>query len=497
MPRPFPISFCFLLLLAPACGQKSHDHGVPEKLGAVSFPVSCAPAVQQQFNRGVALLHSFAYSAALEAFRQLATADPTCAMAHWGVAMTYYHQLWDPPLPPQTIPEAQHEILLAQNCQVCSPRERQFVAALEIILRNPETIAFATRAKSYEGAMRELAARNPGDVESQIFYALALLTNVDPADMAHTPQKQALLVLEPLYRQYPQHPGIAHYMIHACDNAELASRGLPTARAYSHIAPSAPHALHMPSHIFTRLGLWDDSIASNLVARQAAQHQGDIGEELHAMDYLVYAYLQTGRFDEARKIIRQLNGMTGLDWSDFKIAYAATAIPIRFAVEQGQWASAANISPPRLAPLQVVALAVWARALGLARSGRPREAQTEAEKLQHLHEQLLGEQQAYWAVQTEILRNEALAWVAEASGDPQRAESLLRACANQEDAVEKLPVTPGPVLPAREQLGTLLLEQRQPSRALKEFRIAIANAPGRRGAVEGQSRSASAGSGGE
>lgn len=490
MPRPLPIALC-MALLSCAFAQENHDHGVPERLGTVWFPVSCAPAIQQQFNRGVALLHSFAYSAALGAFQQVAAADPTCAMAHWGAAMTYFHQQWDPPLSPETIPLAQHEIQLAQNCPACSPRERQFISALGLIFEDARTIPYITRAQNYEGAMRRLAAGNPDDPESQVFYALALLANVDPADKTHARQKEALARLAPLQRHYRQHPGIAHYTIHACDNEELASRGLAAARAYAHIAPSAPHALHMPSHIFTRLGLWDDSIASNLAARRAAHQQGDIGEELHAMDYLVYAYLQTGRHHEARQIIEQLDQMRDLDRSNFKVAYAATAMPIRFAVERGQWAEAANISPPEGAPLHVVALAVWARGLGLARNGNPArdnrlvQAQTETDKLQYLQNQLHDEGLDYWAIQTGILKREVLGWIAQSKGDSHLATTWLSACADDEDAMEKLPVTPGPILPAREQLGSLLLEQDQPALALKEFRTALANAPGRRGAIEG------------
>jgi len=252
----------------------------------------------------------------------------------------------------------------------------------------------------------------------------------------------------------------------------------------------------MPSHIFTRLGLWDDSIASNLAAREAAHRQGDIGEELHAMDYLVYAYLQAGRYDEASAVIQQLGSMPGLDRSNFKVGYAATAMPIRFAVERERWTDAANISSPQGAPPHVAALAVWASGLGLARTGKPHEAKAEAEQLEHLQQELVDLHETYWSVQTEILRNEVLAWIAETDGDAHGAAAMLRACADQEDDMEKLPVTPGPILPAREQLGWLLLEQHEPAMALKEFRIAIANAPGRRGAMHGESLALAAASDG-
>src|ERR1035438_9456986 len=362
-----------IVLLIPSfslAAQEAHDHNAPEKLGKVSFPITCMPAVQQQFDRGVALLHSFAYTAAENVFQGVAEQDPRCAMAHWGIAMTHFHQLWDPPILPATIPIAQKEIQRAQEIGTGSERERQFINALALIYQDAATVPYRTRALNYEHAMSSLAAKNLKDIEAQVFYALALLANEFPTDQTHAKQKQAADLLEPLYRAYPQHPGIPHYLIHAYDNAELAPRGLPAARAYSKIAPSAPHALHMPSHIFTRLGLWQDSISSNLAAREAAHQQSDTGEELHAMDYLVYAYLQSGRDADAGQVIQQLKNMPQLITGSFKIGYAATAIPVRYAVERNQWAEAASILPPAAAPPHVVAIAVWARGVGLARSGR-------------------------------------------------------------------------------------------------------------------------------
>jgi len=485
------ILFALLCILPSLAAQEAHDHGVPEKLGKVSFPTSCAPAVQEQFDRGVALLHSFAYTAAQNAFRGVVELDPKCAMAHWGIAMSYFHQLWEPPIGPAIISTAQKEIQQAQQIGAGTERERQFIHALSLIYQDADTIPYRTRTLNYENAMSDLAAHNSKDVESQVFYALALLANASPADKTHARQKKAADLLEPLDRAYPQHPGIPHYLIHACDNAELAQRGLPAARAYSQIAPSAPHALHMPSHIFTRLGLWDDSIASNLAARDASHKQGDTGEELHAMDYLVYAYLQSGREQEAGQVVLQLNDMTRLKAGEFKIGYASTAMPIRYAVERGKWADAAVIVPPAEAPPQVVAIAVWARGLGLARTGHAVEVRAEAERLRQIEEQLRSSGNEYWATQTGILKGEVMAWANQADGKSGEAVALLRAAADQEDAVEKLPVTPGPILPAREQLGWLLIEQNRPDLALKEFQTALVNAPGRRGAIQGAARASS------
>jgi len=479
-----------ILFIVPVSldGQEGHSHSPPERLGEVSFPISCLPAVQQQFNRGVALLHSFAYAAAENAFQSVAERDSRCAMAHWGLAMTHFHQLWDPPLSPPGIATAQGEIHKAQTIGAGSDRERGFVKALSLIYQGAGTIPYRTRALNYERAMSALAAENRNDAEAKVFYALALLANASPADKLHTNQKKAADLLEPLYRAYPQHPGIPHYLIHAYDNAELAPRGLQAARAYSKIAPSAPHALHMPSHIFTRLGLWEDSIASNLAARDAAHQQGDTGEELHAMDYLVYAYLQAGRDPDAAQVIQQLANMPKLNLDEFKTAYSSTAIPVRYAVERKQWTDAADIVPPAGAPPHVVAIAVWARALGLARGGRAEQADEAAGQLKQIEAQLRAAANDYWATQVGIQLGEVMAWSAQARGNPERAVALMREAADREDGVEKLPVTPGPIVPAREQLGDLLLEQNRPGPALKEFELALANAPGRRGALQGAAR---------
>ena len=292
---------------------EQHEHPVPEKLGRVTFATSCTPAVQQQFERAVALLHSFAYSAAEQAFRDVIKADPRCAMAHWGVAMTYFHQLWEPYLAEADVARGRSELEQAKGMSV-SGRERGFIDALNIIYTKADSVPYHDRANEYTQAMQKLAEANPGDVECQVFYALALvgMGMGSPTDATHEKEKKAVSVLEPLFEKYPEHPGIPHYLIHACDNAAMATRGVAAARVYSQIAPSAPHALHMPSHIYTRLGMWDQSIASNLAARKAAHAQGDTGEELHAMDYLTYAYLQLGRESEAGTVVEDLSAMPAL-----------------------------------------------------------------------------------------------------------------------------------------------------------------------------------------
>ena len=480
------VLFLGFLLPAILAVQDEHDHPAPEKLGTVSFPTSCQPRTQQEFNRAVALLHSFVYKVAEEAFERVAVEDPQCAIAHWGIAMTHYHQLWEPMLPAAEIAAAQKEIAQAALLQKASERERGFIRALSLVFEDASTVPYSTRALNYEMAMRSLAAANPKDVETQVFYALALISNASPLDKKHQKQKLAADLLEPLWREFPDHPGIPHYLIHACDSQEMASRGLAAARTYANIAPSAPHALHMPSHIFTRLGLWDDSIASNLAARSAAKRQGDTGEELHAMDYLVYAYLQRGRDQEAAQVIQQLRAMHNLGVGDFKSGYAATAMPIRYIVERHQWNDAEKIvNPLDSAQPQVVAIAVWARGLGAARNGHAPQAQKEFETLRRIEEQLRTSGDNYWATQVNIMKREVLAWSDQAEKKTDEGAAILRSAADEEDGIEKLPVTPGPIIPAREQLGELLLQQGDFVSAAKAFEIALANAPGRRGALLG------------
>lgn len=487
--RTFPPIIGFIVACQLLVAQESHVHSAPAKLGEVSFQTSCKPALKTEFNRAVALLHSFAYSEAEKTFSGVAQQDPSCAMAHWGIAMTHFHQLWQPPVPPGTGAAAQAQIQQAQRMGASTDREREFIQAVGLIFQDEATVPYATRAVNYERAMAEVAAGNRNDVEAQVFYALALLANASPSDKTHARQKQAADILEPLYAAHPQHPGIAHYLIHACDNAELARRGVPIARAYSKIAPSVPHALHMPSHIFTRLGMWEDSIASNDAARDAAKRADDTGEELHAMDYLVYAYLQLGREAEAAQVIQQLKSMPNLNNADFKASYSATAMPVRYMLERGDWANAAGVGALAGAPPHVTAISVWAQGLGLARSGQANESK-QIDELQKLEEQLKNSGNSYWATQVRVQKREVMAWSAQANNKPDEAVALMRQAADEEDSLEKLPVTPGPIIPAREQLGDLLLQQSQWSAAAKEFQTAAANAPGRRGANEGAAEAA-------
>jgi hypothetical protein len=476
----FGLAFLVLPILA-----QQHDHPVPEKLGQVVFATSCTVAAQPQFNRAVALLHSFAYSESEKTFREVLAADPSCAMAHWGIAMTYFHQLWEPPVDETRYAKGAAELAQITADSKRSERESDFIDALSAVYSNGDSQPLRKRMLTYEVRMAEVAKANPKDAEAQVLYALALLSTAPPSDKTHSNQKKAVAILEPLYAVNPQHPGIAHYLIHACDNSEMAQQGLQAALDYSKIAPSAPHALHMPSHIFTRLGMWNDSVESNKAARQAAQEHGDIGEELHAMDYLTYAYLQLGRNEDAASVVADLQQMQGLQGANFKVGYAATAMPVRLAIEQEKWQEAAALKPAAAAPAEVSAVAVWARAISAARLGRAEDATAELAKLREAESKLRTAGSDYWADQVSIQATEAEAWIGQAKGDGSSARKLMTSAADFEDSMEKLPLTPGPIVPAREQLGELLLLMKQPGEALQQFEAALQQAPGRRGALLG------------
>ncbi|HKF25430.1 MAG TPA: hypothetical protein VKB24_05625 [Candidatus Acidoferrum sp.] len=472
-----------VLAATGTAGGQEHRHPAPETLGKVSFPTSCSPPAAEPFERGVALLHSFAYEAAERQFAGVLRTDPNCAMAHWGVAMSYVHQMWEPRIRSVDLARGAQEIALARQIRV-SDREAGFIEALGEFYRHSATTP-DERGQAYAEAMKRLAARQTGDSEAQVFYALALLSAAPSSDPSRSDHKAAAQILEPLFQKYPDHPGVAHYLIHACDNPEMAGRGLPAARAYAQIAPAAPHALHMPSHIFTLLGLWQDSIRSNQDARRAAHQQGDTGEELHAMDYLEYAYLQAGDYRAAAVLLEELNAMSKLPLGDLKVGYAATAMPVRYGVERRDWTRSAALPVYEESLPQVAAMALWGRAVGQARGGNPAAAEEQAARLALCLERLRAANDAYWSAQVEIQIAEANAWIAHAKRREEEAIAALRLAAAREDDLEKRPVTPGAIVPAREQLGELLLELGRPDEALTQFEATLKNAPGRRGALAG------------
>ena len=496
-----------LLTASSVClADAGHEHkeGDPTKLGKVHFPISCGAASQKKFDVGLATLHSFWYARAEKTFSDLAAADPKCAMAQWGVAMSHFHQIWEVP-PPDDLKAGVTAIAAARAAGAKTQRERDYVEALGAYYDKSDTLDHVTRFLAYEKAMGELAAKYPKDPEASIFYALALngvANNGLPPDKTYARQKKAGAILEPIFKEMPEHPGLAHYIIHSYDYPPLAAQALDAARRYAKIAPDSPHALHMPSHIFTRLGLWEDSIASNLASAEAARRDmqktmpGAFSfDELHAMDYLAYAYLQTGRDVEARAILDEAAKAEKFDKQNFAAAYALTAIPARLALERRDWkaASAIELRPADFAWSKfpwTESTVVFARALGFARSGNTASARTEIARLEKLHDSLREAKNGYWADQVEILRRESAGWLARAEKKDSEALDLMRSAAALEDTVDKHPVTPGPILPAREQLGDLLLELDKPAEALAEYRADLAASPNRLNGVYGAGRAA-------
>ena len=467
-----------------------HHHAKPEKLGSVTFPTSCAPQSQAPFSRAVALLHSFWYDEAEKAFNAVAHADPSCAMAQWGVAMSLYHPLWAPPTPAE-IGRGQAAVAKAVAGNAKTEREKAYIAAIAAFFADAGTVDHRTRAVAYEKAMEAVYRANPDDREAAIFYSLALLGTAPPTDKTYANQKKAGEILNVVLPKQPDHPGVAHYLIHSFDYPALASLALPAARSYSKIAESSPHALHMPSHIFVRLGLWDDAIRSNEDSAAAARaHEAKNGpgtgakDELHALDYLAYAFLQEGRDAKAKAIVDRMRAVEKTPDQTFQAAYAVAAVPARYALERGAWAEAAalEVTPAWIAwdkfPY-AEALTQHARAMGAARSGDVPRAKEAVARLGALREAAIAAKIAYWPDQIEIQRREGAAWVAFAEGRKDEAEALMKSAVELEASTDKHPVTPGAVRPASEQYGDLLMEIGRPADALAQYDASLQEAPNR------------------
>ena len=483
-----------LALAAPGVAQDhkdhQHQHALPEKLGTITFPISCAPASQAPFARAVALLHSFWYDEAEKAFAAVAASDPACAMAHWGVAMSLYHPLWAAPTPAE-IARGRAAADKAVAAGAPTDREKAYVAAIASFYKDAETVDHRTRATAYQKAMEGVHQHYPDDREAAIFYSLALLGTAPPADKTYANQKKAGEILNRVLPQQPDHPGVAHYLIHSFDYPQLASLALPAARSYSKIAESSPHALHMPSHIFVRLGLWDDSIRANEDSAAAAlAHVRKTApgksafDELHALDYLAYAFLQQGRDEKAREILDRTRAVKGLDNAQFAAAYALAAVPARYALERGRWADAAALEvAPAWFPWDKFPFAeaiTWhARAVGAARVGDAARAREAVARLEALRKAAVDAKIAYWPDPIEIQRREAAAWLAMAEGRKDEAVALMKEAVALEESIDKHPVTPGPVLPARELQGDLLMALGRPAEALAEYEASLAVAPNR------------------
>ncbi|HZF15039.1 MAG TPA: hypothetical protein VE046_03755 [Steroidobacteraceae bacterium] len=464
------------LLLAAANVSAKHD----DRLGKVEFPNSCSPAVQDKFLRGVALLHSFYYSAARKAFEEVSAEDKSCVIAVWGYAsILMSNPLQGIGASPAGAQLAQVAIDKSRKKGARTQRERDYVEAVaayyEDFANRTERERQLARAKAYEA----LAAKYPDDDEAQIFYALYLASTQTASDQTYSAYLKAAGILEKQFAKHPDHPGVAHYLIHCYDAPPIAAQGLTAARRYAEIAPDAPHALHMPSHIFTRVGAWSDSVATNRRSATVAEKNHEPDEALHALDYMSYADLQLARDGDARKILDEARKVTGLDPGRATGPYALAAMPARYVVERGNWSEAAKLEPTSTRYPQTEAMTHFARALGAARSGDPASAQRDVERIAALGEQLKAAKSEYWANEVEVMRLASLAWVSLAQGKGNEAPDLMRQAADIEDRSEKNIVTPGRLLPARELLGDMLLELKRPGEALKEYETSQLREPNR------------------
>jgi tetratricopeptide (TPR) repeat protein len=473
---------------SPSMAQE-HQHGTGEKLGAVHFATSCSGVAQRDMNRAVALLHSFQFSRAIDGFNEVLGEDATCAIAYWGIALSDWRNPFAPGI------EDKGQLQLGRDSVergtvvgAKTERERAYLAAVGKLYSDFESTSQRARLLAYRDAMRDVAAKYPQDHEARIFYALALVVAEDPGDKTYTDRLKAGTILENLFAEEPTHPGLAHYIIHTYDVPALAGRALIAARRYAEIAPDAPHALHMPSHTFTRLGYWQESIDSNVAAAAAARRQGQTAEELHASDYETYAYLQTGQDEAAARIVNSLPEIASrFDPKAVLVGagppaagyFALAAIPARYALERQDWQQAEQLAL-RESPFPYTDAMTWfARGLGAARLGHDTAANEAATALQRIKERLLTANEPYWARQVEIQATAVAAWSALAVGKKEEALRQMESAAELEDGTEKSALTPGPLSPARELLGEMLLQMNEPTQALEQFEATLKKEPRR------------------
>jgi hypothetical protein len=490
-----------LVAASTRAAAQEHEHtGAPgEKLGTVHFETSCSPAAAAPFDRAVALLHSFEFGPAIDAFGATLAVDRTCGIAEWGIALSR----WSNPFavgdrPPAALQQGLEAVERGRAIGAKSERERAFIEAAAKLYVDAGQFPQRARTLAYRDAMAAIAAKYPSDLEASIFYALSLTASEDLDDKTYASRLKAGAILEPLFAKYPDHPGLAHYIIHSYDVPPLAPKALDAARRYAAIAPSAPHALHMPSHTFTRVGSWQESIDTNIASASAARREHAASEELHATDYQMYAYLQTAQDGAARRLVDSLPDLiarfgknpTGSAAPPAAGAFAGAAIPARWALERAAWAEAANLEAHASALPYADALTYFARALGSARTGDVAASRKAIASLQELRDREAAAHEPYWTKQIEIQRDGASAWLMFAEGRRAEAIAAMRAAADAEDLTEKAAVTPGPLAPARELLGQMLLEADQPGQALKEFQATLAKEPNRFRALYGAAKAA-------
>lgn len=487
-----------VVLICPAfaASPQAHAHTrdtLVEQLGTVHFPTSCSPSVAPQFDRAIALLHSFEFGASIQAFNEVLVADSTCAMAHWGIALSR----WTNPMAAGNrsvaqLQQGKQSVDAAMRLAVrASERERGYIRAVSRLYDDFEHKDQQTRIVAYERAMNELVMQQPADTEATIFYAIALIASAPPTDKSYANQLKAGSLLEPLWAKQPNHPGLAHYIIHAYDYPPLADKARAAARRYASIAPSAAHALHMPSHTFTRVGLWEESVNANNRSMKVALSGGSVGEALHAADYAMYAYLQMGKESDAKAILDGLpalavrfdpNAIAGAAPGSAGV-FALAAIPARWALERRAWAEAAALEPKASAYPYTEAMTYFARALGASHTGDLARARAAIDSLASIQQRLSAKGEAYWAEQVAIQQLAAQAWMDLAEHREKDALGRMREAATREDATEKSAVTPGPLAPARELLGDMLMKLNRPAEARAEYRATLQKEPNRRHAL--------------
>ena len=470
--------------LVLAMGVHAHDKSVKEQLGEVKFDVSCSAQAKAKFQRGVALLHSFDWRRGKTEFEEIAALDPKCGMAYWGLAMNFADNPFGWPVS-MKVADGAAAIAKAQEIGASTPRERAYIDALALLYKDAANTPHRVRALAYEDAMEKVAKANPGDLEATIFYALAVSANHDLNDKKYERPLKAAGILEPLFTSQPRHPGVAHYLIHSYDYPPIADKGLAAAKRYAEVAADAAHAQHMPSHIFTRVGYWRESVASNKAS--AATDVGVKAQTPHAWDYMVYAYLQLGDDAAAEAVWAEANAMKPATHQiAFSEAFGMAAIPSRLALERGRWADAAKVG--RYSGYtdaawkgfpQAESLLFYARGIGAARSGDAAGARKEIEGLRAIHATLTERKLGYWAEQTEIQAAIVTAWALRAEGKNDEALEAMRKAADREDATEKHVVVPGPMIPARELLGDLLMDVGKPAEALAQYEASIGKEPNR------------------
>jgi tetratricopeptide (TPR) repeat protein len=472
-----------LLAAAPAA---SHD-GADAQFGKVHFATSCSAPAQQLFDRAMRYQHSFWYRPAKATFEEVLQADPGCAIAHWGVALSL---LLNPhfPAPKENMALGLAELEKAKAKGARTQRENDYIDALLVLFRDHDKVPFGQRVQAHLKAMEQLAARYPDDDEAQIAYAIVLNVAASPSDKTYANQLKGAAILEPIFARQPQHPGVAHYLIHLYDYPPIAEKGLDAAMRYAEIAPAAPHAQHMPSHIFTRVGYWKESVAANARSAEAAKAGKEAHEQLHAMDYQVYAYLQLARDEEALDVVQDMIALNGYNPNVRTGFFAVAASEARYAVERGDWKAASEllVRPSKFA--YVDALTHFARAVGAARSGNPEAAKADIAKLAALRDTLRQQNDAYWAEQVDIQWQVASAWLLNAEGKHDDALRAMSAAADAEDRTEKSIVTPGPLAPARELYGSMLLERGMAKEALAAFEGTLRKEPNRLGATIGAAK---------